>query len=104
MRGAIIGPGLKIIHPRSIVIWGGVVAGSNLTLRQNTTIGTTRDDNRPIVIGNNVDIGANCCIVGDGLVIGDDVRIGAMSFVNSDVPSNSTFVTVKESRVISRTK
>src|SRR5690606_5498301 len=54
MLGAKIGPGLKIIHPHGIVVWRGVVAGSNLTLRQNTTIGTTRDENRPIIIGNNV--------------------------------------------------
>ncbi|MEB8564653.1 DapH/DapD/GlmU-related protein, partial [Salmonella enterica subsp. enterica serovar Lubbock] len=34
-----------------------------------------------IIIGNNVDIGANTCIIGS-ITIGDNVTIGAMSFVN----------------------
>lgn len=103
MLGAKIGKGLKIIHPIGIVVWKGAVIGSNLTIRQNTTIGTTRSDNRPIVIGDNVNIGANTCIIGDGIRIGDNVKIGAMSYVGCDVPDDCTFVTVKESRIIKRT-
>lgn len=100
MLGAKIGIGLKIIHPMGIVIWRGAVVGSNLTIRQNTTIGTTRADNKPIVIGDNVNIGANTCIIGDGISIGDNVKIGAMSYVGCDVPDDCTFVTIKESRII----
>ena len=102
MLGAKIGPGLKITHPIGIVIWAGTVIGSNLTLRQNTTIGTTRPENKPIIIGNNVNIGANSCIIGDGINIGDNVFIGAMSYVNTNIPSNCTFVTKKENRIIMR--
>ncbi|WMY47351.1 hypothetical protein RHN82_22875 (plasmid) [Enterobacter cloacae complex sp. EB5] len=40
------------------------------------------------VIGDNVDIGAHSCIIGD-VRIGDNVTIGAMTFVNKDVPANS---------------
>lgn len=40
------------------------------------------------VIGDNVDIGAHSCIIGD-INIGHNVTIGAMTFVNKDVPDNS---------------
>ncbi|MEH6499792.1 MAG: hypothetical protein V7751_10435 [Pseudoalteromonas distincta] len=53
--------------------------------------------NQPITLGDNVDIGAHTCIIGSGLVIGSNVRIGAMSFVNKDIPDNVTYITRKES-------
>lgn len=100
MLGAKIGPGLKIIHPIGIVIWAGTVIGNNFTLRQNTTIGTTRVENKPITIGNNVNVGAHSCIIGDGISIGDNVLIGAMSYVKSNIPDNCTYITEKTSRFI----
>jgi acetyltransferase-like isoleucine patch superfamily enzyme len=39
----------------------------------------------PVVIGNNVTIGANCTIL-PGVVIGDGAVVSAMSLVNRDVP------------------
>lgn len=41
-------------------------------------------------IGNNVYIGPNS-IISKGVKIGDNCIIGALSFVNSDVPDNSTY-------------
>ncbi len=92
--GANIGPGMVISHHQEIVINGSVVTGHSLRIRQNTTIGITgaNADKEPIsiVIGNNVSIGAGSCIIADRIRIGDNVVIGAMSFVNRDLPDNTT--------------
>lgn len=40
-----------------------------------------------VIIGKNVLIGANCTIL-PGIKIGDNVKISAMSLVNSDIPAN----------------
>ena len=45
----------------------------------------------PIVVGNNVWIGGNCCVL-PGVTIGDNVVIGAGSVVNKNIPSNSVAV------------
>ncbi len=70
------------------------------TLRQNTTIGIKtlgkRDDEYKIIIGDNVALGANSCIIGDNLSIGSNVVIGAMSFISKDIPDNCTYYTKKE--------
>ena len=44
-----------------------------------------------IEIGNNVWIGANCCIVA-GVKIGDNVTIGAGCTIRQHIPSNSLIV------------
>ena len=41
----------------------------------------------PVVIGNNVQIGANSIVL-KGVSIGNNVIIGALSLVNSDIPDN----------------
>ncbi|MBA0035936.1 serine acetyltransferase [Pantoea sp. BIGb0393] len=90
--GARIGKGLRIAHSGGINISHIVVAGENLLIRQNTTIGAKLDEvkEKCIRIGDNVDIGANSCIIGSDLRIGDNVTIGAMSFINKDIPDNCT--------------
>lgn len=103
MLGVEIGEGFWVGHPIGIVVNSGCVIGKNFALRQNTTIGTTSVEvgsHRLLTIGDNVSIGANSCVVGSGLRIGSNVTIGAMSFVNKDVPDNSTYITVKEARLI----
>jgi len=71
------------------------VMGENCTLRNGTTIGHKQLANGSMSgsprIGNNVDIGANVCIIGD-ITIGDNVVIGAGSVVVKDVPSNCVVV------------
>jgi len=86
---AVIGAGLKIVHFPGIVIRGNTVIGSNVIIRQGVTIGARNDiDEGYSRIGDNVEIGANACLIGD-IDIGDNVIIGAMSFVNKSVPDNS---------------
>lgn len=89
-----IGPGLSFAHRSGIVIAGAARIGENLYMRQNTTIGIKESGNPGLIyIGNNVDIGAHTCIIGNDLRIGDNVTIGAMAFVNRDIPDNTTYYT-----------
>ncbi len=98
--GAVIGYGLDIPHHMGIVITKKARIGCNLSLKQNTTVGNKQGlkEDDFIIIGNNVDIGANTCIIGS-ITIGDNVTIGAMSFVNKSIPANSIYIT-KTSEVI----
>lgn len=98
--GAIIGPGLHIPHHTGVVISKRARIGSNCVIRQNTTIGAVQGmkENAVITIGDNVDIGANSCLIGS-INIGNNVTIGAMSFVNKDIPANSVFITRKISTI-----
>jgi len=87
-----VGEGLYIPHLVGIVISRKAVIGKNFSIFQNTTIGQKNDGSRPIVIGDNVSIGANVCIIGDGLHIGDNVTIGASAFVNRDIPADHAYI------------
>lgn len=71
-----------------------VVIGSQCEIFQNVTIGSNRRSRNgrfmPI-IGNNVSIGSGGVVVGP-INIGDNVIIGANSYVDKDVPSNVVVV------------
>lgn len=86
--------GMRIPHANGIVVHGKVVAGENLTMFQQVTIGVIEKDGsieKPPRIGNNVYIGAGAKVLGN-IVIGDDVKIGANAIITTDVPSNTTVV------------
>lgn len=92
---AIIGKGLRFVHPTSVVIGAHVRAGENLSLYQNTTIGGARTGdvnkgNQPI-IGNDVTLFANSLILGK-VEIGNDVTIGANSLLLQSAPDGSICV------------
>lgn len=86
-----IGGGLRIIHSQGITIGWNVRAGCNLELFQHVTIGSNRKElngrSMP-VIGNNVSIGNGAIVVGP-INIGNNVIIGANSYVDKDIPDNS---------------
>lgn len=90
-----IGRGLALHHGQSLVINDRSIIGSNCRIRHSTTIGNKQNTDgtysKSPVIGNNVDIGSNVCIIGP-IVIGDNVKIGAGSVVVKDVPSDSIVV------------
>ena len=72
--------------------WGRIILnaahiGEDLYVFHNVTIGNDYTSGKP-KIGNNVFIGTNSVIVGD-ITVGDNVVIGACSFVNTSIPSNS---------------
>ena len=90
-RKTTIGRGLSLYHGQALVINKGTVIGNNCVLRNSTTIGHKKLADGTFSacprIGNNVDIGANVCIIGD-VTIGDNVIIGAGSVVVKDVPAD----------------
>lgn len=89
MLGAEIGAGLILPHRMGIVIADVARIGENVMIRQNTTIGVrSRDQKGLVYIGDNVELGANVCIIGDDLRIGNNVTIGAMAMITKDVPDD----------------
>lgn len=98
-----IGAGMKINHYLGIVVRSECIIGKNMNIRQNTTIGrkSSRGDIGITFIGDNADIGAHSCIIGD-IKIGDNVTIGAMTFVNKDIPDNSVIYNTVSSIIKSK--
>jgi putative colanic acid biosynthesis acetyltransferase WcaB len=86
---------IRLIHGQSLVVNGHSIIGNNVTLRQSTTIGSKVNIDGSItncpVIGDNVDIGANVCIIGE-VIIGNNVKIGAGSVVVKNIPDNCIVV------------
>jgi serine O-acetyltransferase len=89
-----IGRRLLIEHFGGIVVSGDAVIGDDVVLRHGVTIGLRRTG-VPVspTIGNRVDIGAGAKILGP-ILIGDDVLIGANAVVLEDVPPRSIAVGV----------
>lgn len=88
-RNMTMGSGVYLAHPMSTFINAKSI-GKNFTCRQNTTIGNkyTGDlESRP-TIGDNVNVGANSCIIGN-IRIGNNVTIGIGSVVVKSVPDNA---------------
>lgn len=94
-RKTSIGKGLTLYHGQALVINQETIIGKNCVLRNSTTIGHKKLADGSFSacpkIGDNVDIGANVCIIGD-IIIGDNVTIGAGTVVVKDVPDNCTIV------------
>ena len=80
-----VGSGLYFAHPFSTVLNAESI-GNNFSCVHCTTLGK-KDGRRPI-IGDNVQVGANACLIG-GIHIGNNVIIGAGSVVVKDIPDNS---------------
>ena len=99
-KEASIGPGLRIWHFGNIFIHPHTVIGANCTLRQGVTIGVRRDNGPVPTLGDSVELGAYCQILGD-VRIGNNVKIGAMSVVLNDVPDGATAVGIP-ARVINK--
>ena len=86
-----IAGGFVCFHPFSTVI-NATSIGENFEFRNGLTIGNKFNDNSLLpIIGNNVTVGANVCIIG-AISIGDHVIIGAGSVVVKSIPSNSVVV------------
>lgn len=87
-----IGDGIYLAHPTSTYLNAKKI-GKNLTCRQNTTIGNKYENGKLSCpsIGDNVNIGANVCVIGD-ITIGNNVTIGAGSVVVKSVSDNCVVV------------
>jgi serine O-acetyltransferase len=98
---AVIGRRFVIEHIGGIVVSGDAIFGDDCVMRNGVTVGLRNRGVRGSPrIGNRVDIGAGAKLLGP-IVIGDDVAIGANAVVISDVPSNSIAVGIP-ARVIPR--
>lgn len=99
-----MGKGATLYHPIGVVISETVAIGERVSIRQGTTIGTAQSDDKGayLVIGDDVDIGAHSFILGVKTRVGSNVKIGAMSFINGPVPSNCTYVSEQNPRIIPR--
>jgi len=90
-----VGRGLIIYHGQALVVNFKTVIGDNCVLRNSVTIGHKKLADGTLSgcprIGNNVDVGANACIIGD-ITIGNNVIIGAGAVVVKNVPDNCTVV------------
>lgn len=99
-----IGRYFHVMHGQDIVIGSDVVIGENCKVFNSVTFGNkdTEDPscNAQPTIGNNCVIGTGAKLLG-GILVGDNVRIGANAVVINDVPSNAIAVGVP-ARVISR--
>ena len=82
-----LGCGFYIGHGVDIIVNPLTTIGNNCNISQCVTIGTNHKT--PAVIGDNVYIGPNVCIVED-VHIGNNVTIGAGAVVVKDIPDNAT--------------
>lgn len=85
------GPGLKLNHWGTIVISPDARIGRNAQINVCVNIGLK--DGRAPTIGDNVYIGPGAKLFG-GIVIGNNVSIGANAVVNKSCPDNATLVGV----------
>ena len=83
-----IGGGLVLAHPYCTILNAESI-GKNAYVNHLVTIGE-KNNQRPS-IGNNVELHANCIVIG-GITIGNNVIIGAGAVVVKDVPDNAIVV------------
>lgn len=76
-------------HGLGVVLNKNAVIGDNCRIRQHVTLASNADG--APVLGNGVEVGAGAVIVGN-VYIGDNAKIGALAFVNKDIPANCTAV------------
>jgi serine O-acetyltransferase len=90
-----IGTGFFIDHGMGVVVGETAEIGDYVTLFQGVTLGGTGKERgkRHPTLGNHVVVGAGAKILG-GIMIGDNVKIGANSVVLKNVPPNSTVIGV----------
>jgi serine O-acetyltransferase len=89
-----IGSNFRIDHFGGIVISGYAEFGNNCRIRNGVVVGLKNPEN-PCApkIGNDVDIGAGAKLLGP-IVIGNNVSIGANAVVTRSIPDNSIAVGV----------
>ena len=101
--GAKIGKGFFVDHGAGLVIGETTEIGDNCVLFHNVTLGGTgkHHGKRHPTLGNNVLVGTGATLLGP-IRVGDNVRIGANSFIfMRDVPSDCT-VAGTPARIVKR--
>ena len=87
-----MGGGFFVCHGNSTIVYAQSI-GKNFLVHQNVTVGRGKmiEGKDVPVIGDNVFIGTGAIVIG-GIHIGNNVKIGAGTLVNKDVPDNCTVV------------
>lgn len=95
-----IGSSFYIGHFGGIILNSSAIIGNNCNISQGVTIGVSGLGERRGVplICDNVYMGANAVVAGK-IIVGNNVLIGASSFVNSDVDDNGVVVGVPAIRI-----
>lgn len=83
-----LGKGVWMEHPHGTHLHARSI-GEYLTVKQNVCIGMNH--NQLPILGNHVFCGVGSCVLG-GIIIGDNVNIGANCVVTKDIPSNATVI------------
>jgi serine acetyltransferase len=99
---AAIGPGLRILHGRGIVVHPRTVIGARCTLFHEVTLGGRLPGDGGPTIGANVVLGAGSKVLGR-IVLADGCRVGANSVVLSSAPSGATLVGVPARTIVRST-
>lgn len=90
--GTKIGEGLIIYHTGKVIVNPRAQLGKNITLSPGVVIGKSIDiangKNQYPIIGDEVFIGSNACIMGN-VKVGNHVLVAANTFVNRDIPDDS---------------
>jgi len=84
-----ISAGICFYHVYNCAFADGVVLGKNVTLTHGVTLGHVNGVTP--IIGDNVYLGPGCCVLGP-VVVGNNVVIGANAVVTKDVPDNAIIV------------
>jgi serine O-acetyltransferase len=84
--GAVLGPGLMVVHPSGVVINGGAIAGARLQLYGANLLGANLGQGMHGTprLGDDVIFSHGAMAMGP-IVIGDGALVGAMSLVMHDV-------------------
>ncbi len=86
-----VGSRLQIAHGFGLVVNVDTQVGSNVTLRQNVTVGNRGSGGPSPILGDGVDVGSNAVIIGP-VTIGTQAKIGAGAVVLRDVPAHAVAV------------
>lgn len=84
---AMVGPGLYIGHYGGIVVNDKAIIGRDCNINHGVTIGVTYGGKRAGVpiIGDRAFLGPGCTVIG-GIILGNDVAVGANAVVTDAVP------------------
>ena len=90
-----IGRRFFIDHAMGVIIGETTVIGDDCTLYQGVTLGGTGKETgkRHPTLGNNVLVGVGASVLGN-ITLGDNAKVGGGAVVVSDVPPNSTVVSI----------
>jgi len=105
--GAKLGPGLRLVHPMSIVVGRNVISEGDLVIYQNVTIGGSEDKTKQYneitlkqpYFKKNVKLYASSVIIGP-IVIGSNVVVAANSTVSKDVKNDLVVFGINKTKEI----